>query len=54
MDVIEHLVLGKTNKEIADTLGLQVVTIKLYVRGICQKLGAQNRTQAALMLKDLL
>lgn len=53
-DVIEQLALGKTNKEIADILGLQVVTIKLHVRGICQKLGAQNRTQAAVILKDLI
>jgi DNA-binding NarL/FixJ family response regulator len=28
------------------------VTIKLHVRGVCRKLGAKNRTQAALIAKD--
>jgi two-component system nitrate/nitrite response regulator NarL len=27
--------------------------VKLHVRGICRKLGAKNRTQAALKAKDL-
>lgn len=52
-DVLSYLVKGSSNKEIARELGLQVVTIKLHVRGICKKLGAQNRTQAALKAKEL-
>jgi len=51
-DVLEHLVLGEANKEIADALGLQVVTVKLHVRGICRKLDAKNRTQAALIAHE--
>lgn len=47
-DVLKYLVQGLSNKEIARELGLQVVTIKLHVRGICRKLNANNRTQAAL------
>lgn len=47
--VLSFLVKGASNKEVARALDLQVVTVKLHVRGICRKLGAQNRTQAALM-----
>jgi DNA-binding NarL/FixJ family response regulator len=53
-EVIAYLSKGSANKEIAEGLGLQVVTVKLHVRSICQKLGAKNRTQAALMVKDLI
>lgn len=47
-DVLELLCRGLPNKEIAAQLELQLVTIKLHVRGICRKLEADNRTQAAL------
>ena len=40
---------GASNKEIARELGLQEVTVKLHVRGVCRKLGAKNRTQAAMI-----
>jgi DNA-binding NarL/FixJ family response regulator len=51
-EVLSHLLGGVSNKEIARALDLQVVTVKLHVRGICRKLGAKNRTQAALMARD--
>ncbi len=51
-DVLSYLLTGVSNKEIANALGLQVVTIKLHVRGICRKLGAKNRTQAALIARE--
>lgn len=51
-DVMVYLVKGQSNKEIANALGLQIVTIKLHVRGICRKLGAKNRTQAALIATE--
>lgn len=51
-EVLQHLTHGKTNKEIARALDLQVVTIKLHVRGVCRKMKATNRTQAALMAKE--
>lgn len=52
-EVVSFLVQGASNKEIAQALDLQVVTVKLHVRGICQKLNAKNRTQAALAAKEL-
>ena len=52
-EVLSHLAKGESNKEIANALGLQVVTVKLHVRGICRKLDANNRTQAALKATQL-
>lgn len=51
-EVAGYLIQGASNKEIARALDLQVVTIKLHVRGVCRKLGAQNRTQAAMIAKE--
>lgn len=51
-EVLSHLVKGASNKDIARALDLQVVTVKLHVRGICRKMKAANRTQAALMAKE--
>lgn len=51
-EVIYHLMRGASNKDIARALDLQVVTVKLHVRGICRKLNAANRTQAALMAQE--
>lgn len=52
IEVLHYLAQGLTNKEIARALDLQVVTVKLHVRGICRKLGAANRTQAALIAHE--
>lgn len=52
-EVLSFLLDGLSNKEIARSLDLQVVTVKLHVRGIFRKLGAKNRTQAALKAKEL-
>lgn len=52
-EVLSFLVDGESNKEIARALDLQVVTVKLHVRGICRKLNANNRTQAALKAKEM-
>ncbi len=52
-EVLTHLARGCTNKEIADTLNLQLATVKLHVRGVCRKVGARNRTEAALKAREL-
>lgn len=52
-DVLSHLLTGATNQEIAKALDLQEVTIKLHIRGLCRKLDAKNRTQAALRARAL-
>jgi len=51
-EVLSYLMKGVSNKEIANELGLQVVTVKLHVRGVCRKLDVKNRTQAALKAQE--
>jgi len=51
--VLEHLIEGKENKQIAALLDLQVVTVKLHMKGILRKLGAANRTHAVKIVLDL-
>lgn len=52
MQVLEGLSKGKSNKEIARDLNLQEPTIKLHVKTLYRKIGAGNRTQAALIAKE--
>jgi two-component system nitrate/nitrite response regulator NarL len=53
MTVLNFLAEGKQNKEIANDLKLAEPTVKMHVTSICRKLGAQNRTQAVVMARDL-
>lgn len=39
---------GMQNKEIGREMGLDEAIVKMYVRAVCQKLGARNRTQAVI------
>ena len=53
----EHQVLGGlcrglSNKEIGREAELREVTVKLYVKTLCRKLGARNRTHAAMLARD--
>ena len=45
-EILAQLIEGKTNKEIARELDLQEITVKIHVRNIYRKIGAQNRAQA--------
>ena len=47
-EVLQYLAKGASNKDIARELGLELVTIKLHVRGVFKKLEAKNRTQAVI------
>lgn len=46
--VLARLRLGRSNKLIARDLDMQESTVKVHVREIMRKLGAHNRTEAAL------
>jgi DNA-binding NarL/FixJ family response regulator len=50
--VLAGLCAGQANKEIARDLDLREPTIKLHVKLICRKLGAKNRTQAAMIARE--
>jgi len=47
MDVLRLLADGKSNKRIADALGISEATIRTHVSNILSKLGVDDRTQAA-------
>jgi DNA-binding NarL/FixJ family response regulator len=46
--LLELMVKGLSNKEIAQALSLSENTVKYHVKHILQKLGVQNRTEAAV------
>jgi DNA-binding NarL/FixJ family response regulator len=47
LDVLAHVIEGKSNKEIARSLGLSEATVKAHVGSIFKTLNVSNRTQAA-------
>jgi len=49
LQVLEMLVQGLSNTEIADRLVITVATVKYHISNILQKLGAANRTEAAAL-----
>ncbi|MEK3882953.1 response regulator transcription factor [Paenibacillus sp. PL2-23] len=52
--IIQLLIEGETNKEIAQTLFMSEGTVKNYVSIIYHKIGVNDRTKAILHLKDLM
>lgn len=47
MDVLELLVLGYSNSQIAKTLCITIFTVKAHIQAILKKLNVKNRIQAA-------
>jgi len=45
-EILAQLIEGRTNKEIAQILSLQEITIKVHLRNVYRKIGAANRAQA--------
>lgn len=52
-EVVRHLARGMSNKEIATALNLAEGTVKNHMTNILGKLGALDRTQAALKAREL-
>ena len=52
LQVLKGLTEGKSNKEIARDLVITEPTIKLHVKTLYRKVGAANRTQAALIARE--
>lgn len=46
--VLGLLLRGRTNKEIAESLGISLATAKLHVQAVLAEAGARNRTEAVL------
>jgi DNA-binding NarL/FixJ family response regulator len=47
LEVLQEIVKGKTNKEIASALSISEATVKSHINNILGKLGVTDRTQAA-------
>ncbi|UWZ82793.1 response regulator [Occallatibacter riparius] len=47
-EVLEHIVQGRSNKQIAQSLGVSEATIKAHINSLLSKLGVSDRTQAAM------
>lgn len=50
--ILEHLALGKNNKQIARDLDLSLKTVQNYVSRLLDKLQVSDRTQAALLARE--
>ncbi|OYD84526.1 LuxR C-terminal-related transcriptional regulator [Azospirillum brasilense] len=50
-EILQLLLQGQSNKEIARSLGIVEGTIKVHLRSIMQRLGVRNRTQLAVMVE---
>lgn len=49
-DIIDGLIQGKNNSQLAESLGISENTIKTHVQSIYKKTGANNRTELTYML----
>jgi two-component system nitrate/nitrite response regulator NarL len=52
LQVLKGLTEGKSNKEIARDLDIQEPTVMLHMKTLYRKVGAANRTQAALIARE--
>ena len=50
--MVAGLTRGQTSKEIARDLDIREPTVKLHVKTLYRKIGAANRTQAAMIAKE--
>jgi Response regulator containing a CheY-like receiver domain and an HTH DNA-binding domain len=53
MAVLDLLAEGRQNREIGTALNIAEATVKMHVKSICSKLGANNRTQAVIVARDM-
>lgn len=53
LEVLRGIGEGLSNKEIAIQLDVHETTVKAHVKSLCKKLGAKNRTQAAMQAREL-
>ena len=52
LDVLQGICRGQANKEIARDFNIHEATVKLHAKTLCRKLGARNRTHAAMIARD--
>ncbi|EWY40043.1 transcriptional regulator [Skermanella stibiiresistens SB22] len=47
-EILQHLVMGASNKLIANKLGITEATVKVHLKTLLRKIDVNNRTQAAI------
>jgi hypothetical protein len=47
---MEHLLQGKSNKQIALALGISASTVEYHLKNVYKKLGVSSRTEAVLRM----
>jgi two-component system nitrate/nitrite response regulator NarL len=47
-DILPYIVLGKSNREIGDALGIKETTVKFYMKELFKLAHVESRTQLAL------
>ena len=52
LEVLQGICRGQSNKEIALDYDLHEATVKLHAKTLSRKLGARNRTHAAMIARD--
>jgi len=52
--ILAHIRRGATNRAIGDAIGIDENRVKIHVRSIFRKIGARNRTEAALKAAEIL
>jgi DNA-binding NarL/FixJ family response regulator len=53
MDILRHIIQGRSNKQIARDLDLSENTVKVHVSAMLRALGLANRTQAGILGQKL-
>ena len=51
-EILNSIAVGKTNKEIAETLHITIGTVRVHVHAILQKLDVRDRTTAAIIARE--
>jgi DNA-binding NarL/FixJ family response regulator len=53
IEILRLLALGKTNRQLAQELGVSISTVKTYIQRVIGKLGVSDRTQAVVRAAEL-